>query len=65
MLPTLITLVLLRHQHNFCITGVARVLSKGAQRGPRLKRERPVLFLDLIVPYIYYILPFREVGQAL
>ena len=52
------------HQHIF-FTGVARVCQKGLKGGPRLKREGPELFLDLIVPYIYYILLSREVGQAL
>ena len=48
------------------ITGVARVLSKwGLNWDPRLKREGPKLFLDLTVPYIYHILLYREVGQAL
>ena len=37
MLPTLITLVLLDININF-ITGVARVSSKGAQRGPKAKK---------------------------
>ena len=37
LLPTLITLVLLDININF-ITGVARVLSKGAQRGPKAKK---------------------------
>ena len=44
LLPTLIRLLLLDMNINF-ITGVDRVLSKGAQRGPEL-------FLDLIFPYI-------------
>ena len=58
LLPTLIRLLLLDINVNF-ITGVGRVLSKGAQRGP----EEPGLFLDLIVPYINYILLSREVGR--
>ena len=66
LLPALVRLLLLDINVNF-ITLVGRVLSKGAQRGggARLKREGPALFLDLIVPYIYYILLSREVGQAL
>ena len=32
---------------------------------PKLKRKGPKLFLDLTVPYIYHILLYREVNQAL
>lgn len=65
LLPTLITLVLLDIKINF-ITGVARVLSKGAQRGPKAKKGGARAFSGLDCPiYLLYILLFREVGQAL
>ena len=56
---------LIRNQHNFYYWGRPGFCQKGLKGGPRFKREGPDLFLDLIVPYIYYILLFREVGQAL
>ena len=55
LLPTLIILVLLDININF-ITGVARVLSKGAQRGPKAKKGGARSFSGLDCPiYLLYI----------
>ena len=57
--------ILMRHQHKCYYWGSHGFVKRGLKRGPRLKREGCKLLLDLIGPYIYYILLYREVGQAL
>ena len=63
LLPTLITLVLLDININF-LTGVARVLSKGAQRGPKAKKGGARAFSGLDCPIYLLYIAFQRGGPG-
>ena len=55
---------LIRHQHKFGITGVARVLSKGAQRGPKAKKGGARAFSGLDCPIYLLYITFQRGGPG-
>ena len=63
LLPALITLVLLDININF-LTGVARVLSKGAQRGPKAKKGGARAFSGLDCPIYLLYIAFQRGGPG-